>query len=145
MYHQVIETLKDTPQYRARRRIVSGNSGEEYVVSIRKRDNRWACACKGWIFTYQKKNEDCKHIKEVKETYGDKGRSDAILAQFTQFTKDLNGIDVISALARWKAIKDPISMLLFYFENTPEESVRAENLSQALDAVKIRLDILVSQ
>jgi hypothetical protein len=142
MSHTVLEILKDTPQYRSRRLVKSGETGETYTTSIRKKDGVWACSCKGWIFKYQKLGVDCKHLVTIRETYGDKGRSDGIIAQVTTFGNSLFSIparDASVALGKWQTLSGSAGMLLFYFENTPTEQVRAISLAASIDSINAQL------
>ena len=137
-YHKILELMKDTPQYSQRRKVISANSDNEYVVSIRKRDNRWACSCKGWIFVCQKKGTDCQHIEEIKRIYGNKATANGILLNISNLTASLKSkkMDPNMAVEQWCAMKDNADMLLFYYENTPEEANNVEPTRQAIEKAK---------
>ena len=142
-FHKILELMKDTPQYSQRRKVISANSGNEYVVSIRKRDNRWACSCKGWIFVCQKREAgaegaDCQHIKEIREIYGNKKTAGGIILALNGFIADLenNKLNSSMAVEQWCAMKDNADMLLFYYENTPEEASSVEPTRQAIEKAK---------
>lgn len=138
--HVVLESLPDTKAYRNRKLVKSGNSGETYTVSIRNRDNIWACSCKGWIFTHSRKGNDCDHIREIKVTYGDKSRAQAILMKVNSFAGTLAGgiRDITVTLKTWAAIKDETEMLLLYLENEGK-TVEAGALSATVLTVRGQL------
>lgn len=127
---KIKEVLKDTKVYRQRRLIKSLESGEEYTTSIRISDGRWGCSCKSWIFTHNKKGTDCKHLEELRRTYGNKQTSQNILDGLRAMAADLKRPGpktARGALLLWDEKREQAEMLHYYFDNTPgKESEAAE-------------------
>ena len=61
-----IKKLEENNLYKNRTEIISRHTGKKYILSIRKSDERWCCACPDWIMRRQHNGEDCKHLKEFK-------------------------------------------------------------------------------
>lgn len=147
-YHQVLESLIDSKVYRNRKKVKSANSGEVYTIAIRKSDSRWTCSCKGWIFTYQKKGEDCGHIIEIKRTYGDRSRIEIILTKIKNFREQIETQTSIrtTTVTLWietwsRDLKDEAEMLQLYFEN---ENRQAEADALGIQQIRTRLATLAS-
>ncbi len=123
MSHQVLEKMPDTKPYRNRKLVKSARSGDVHTIAIRKSDNRWTCSCKDWIFRRSKAGTDCDHIREIRETYGDRARSVLIMERLTAFSGTQNTWkrDPAAAMTKWIAIRQEAEMLHLFYENDGKE------------------------
>lgn len=133
MTTEIVEKLGDSSQYSKRRDVVS-DSGNKYRIAIRKSDGRWTCSCTGWTNVCNKKGSDCKHIKGLKQRYGE-FLNDNFAGSFSNLIVEIQSIRTLAvknpdrALEMWMASKDKIDTVTSFLELL-EDSEKLKEINQ---------------